>query len=187
MEGHDVGSEIQGMINSLERDNPDLSAVARVKKAWEVSVDKRVREHVTGIFVVPNTEASEVVVYVDSSIRAADLNVQVELFRLNLNIELGKERFGTRSPQNAEQIKSLKFVVSKKAYISKQLRTSTRQQLEEEEQRYRNVQPVALNDDEISGLQEAASLMENEKLRDVVYNAAKANLEWQKGLEKIGA
>ena len=186
MTGYDIGSEIEGVVRSLQRNNPDLSATARVKRAWNLSVDKRIAEHVTAVFVVPNTAASEVIVYVDSSIWATELNMQSELLRLNLNIELNKD---ADEPSNvmrkAEQVEKLTFKVSKEQYAARDRRLTTLQLLEAEDEDYRKAQPVALDEEEISGLEEALSHIENDQLRDTAYAAAKANLEWQKGVDSF--
>lgn len=186
MTGYDIGSEIEGVVRSLQRDNPDLSATARVKRAWNLSVDKRIAEHVTAVFVVPNTAASEVIVYVDSSIWATELNMQSELLRLNLNIELNKD---ADEPSNvmrkAEQVEKLTFKVSREQYAARDRRLTTLQLLETEDEDYRKAQPVALDEEELSGLEEALSHIENDQLRDTAYAAAKANLEWQKGVDSF--
>ncbi len=186
MTGYDIGSEIEGVVRSLQRDNPDLSATARVKRAWNLSVDKRIAEHVTAVFVVPNTAASEVIVYVDSSIWATELNMQSELLRLNLNIELNKD---ADEPSNvmrkAEQVEKLTFKVSKEQYVARDRRLTTLQLLEAEDEDYRKAQPVALDEEELSSLEEALSHIENDQLRDTAYAAAKANLEWQKGVDSF--
>lgn len=186
MTGYDIGSEIEGVVRSLQRNNPDLSATARVKRAWNLSVDKRIAEHVTAVFVVPNTAASEVIVYVDSSIWATELNMQSELLRLNLNIELNKD---ADEPSNvmrkAEQVEKLTFKVSREQYAARERRLTTLQLLEAEDEDYRKAQPVALDEEELSGLEEALSHIENDQLRDTAYAAAKANLEWQKGVDSF--
>lgn len=186
MTGYDIGSEIEGVVRSLQRNNPDLSATARLKRAWNLSVDKRIAEHVTAVFVVPNTAASEVIVYVDSSIWATELNMQSELLRLNLNIELNKD---ADEPSNvmrkAEQVEKLTFKVSKEQYVARNRRLTTLQLLEAEDEDYRKAQPVALDEEELSGLEEALSHIENDQLRDTAYAAAKANLEWQKGVDSF--
>lgn len=186
MTGYDIGSEIEGVVRSLQRNNPDLSATARVKRAWNLSVDKRIAEHVTAVFVVPNTAASEIIVYVDSSIWATELNMQSELLRLNLNIELNKD---ADEPSNvmrkAEQVEKLTFKVSKEQYVARDRRLTTLQLLEAEDEDYRKAQPVALDEEELSGLEEALSHIENDQLRDTAYAAAKANLEWQKGVDSF--
>ena len=186
MTGYDIGSEIEGVVRSLQRNNPDLSATARVKRAWNLSVDKRIAEHVTAVFIVPNTAASEVIVYVDSSIWATELNMQSELLRLNLNIELNKD---ANEPSNvmrkAEQVEKLTFKVSKEQYVARERRLTTLQLLEAEDEDYRKAQPAALDEEELSGLEEALSHIENDQLRDTAYAAAKANLEWQKGVDNF--
>ena len=186
MMGYDIGSEIEGVVRSLQRNNPDLSATARVNRAWNLSVDKRIAEHVTAVFVVPNTAASEVIVYVDSSIWATELNMQSELLRLNLNIELNKD---ADEPSNvmrkAEQVEKLTFKVSKEQYAARDRRLTTLQLLEAEDEDYRKAQSVALDEEELSGLEEALSHIENDQLRDTAYAAAKANLEWQKGVDSF--
>ena len=186
MTGYDIGSEVEGVVRSLQRNNPDLSATARVKRAWNLSVDKRIAEHVTAVFVVPNTAASEIIVYVDSSIWATELNMQSELLRLNLNIELNKD---ADEPSNvmrkAEQVEKLTFKVSKEQYAARDRRLTTLQLLEAEDEDYRKAQPVALDEEELSGLEEALSHIENDQLRDTAYAAAKANLEWQKGVDSF--
>ena len=186
MTGYDIGSEIEGVVRSLQRDNPDLSATARVKRAWSLSVDKRIAEHVTAVFVVPNTAASEVIVYVDSSIWATELNMQSELLRLNLNIELNKDADESSNVmRKAEQVEKLTFKVSKEQYVARDRRLTTLQLLEAEDEDYRKAQPVALDEEELSGLEEALSHIENDQLRDTAYAAAKANLEWQKGVDSF--
>ena len=184
--GYDIGAEIQGVVSSLQRNNPDLSATARVKRAWNLSVDKRIAEHVTAVFIVPNTAASEVIIYVDNSIWATELNMQSELLRLNLNIELNKD-IDANVARKAEQVEKLTFKVSKEQYVARERRLTTLQLLEAEDENYRKAQPVALDDDELANLEEAVAHIENDQLRDTAYAAAKANLEWQKGIEKIGA
>ncbi len=186
MTGYDIGAEIQGVVSSLQRNNPDLSATARVKRAWNLSVDKRIAEHVTAVFIVPNTAASEVIIYVDNSIWATELNMQSELLRLNLNIELNKD-IDANVARKAEQVEKLTFKVSKEQYVARERRLTTLQLLEAEDENYRKAQPVALDDDELANLEEAVAHIENDQLRDTAYAAAKANLEWQKGIEKIGA
>ena len=186
MTGYDIGSEIEGVVRSLQRDNPDHSATARVKRAWSLSVDKRIAEHVTAVFVVPNTAASEVIVYVDSSIWATELNMQSELLRLNLNIELNKDADESSNVmRKAEQVEKLTFKVSKEQYVARDRRLTTLQLLEAEDEDYRKAQPVALDEEELSGLEEALSHIENDQLRDTAYAAAKANLEWQKGVDSF--
>ena len=183
MAGYDVGAEIQGVVSSLQRNNPDLSATARVKRAWNASVDNSVAQHVTAVFVVPNTQASEVIIYVDNSLWATELTMQSELMRLNLNLELNKGiNPDPRAERKAEQVEKLSFKVSKEQYISRKSRLTTLQQLEEEDENIKNSTPVELTNEELAQIQEAVAHIDDDRLRETAYESAKANLEWQKGL-----
>lgn len=176
MDGHNLASEIKGFVEDLERSNPDLSATARVKRAWNTIVDEHVKEHVNAVFVVPGTNASEVIIYVDTAIWAAELAMQEELFKLKMNMEL-----------QAEQIENIKFIVSKEQYAGGSKKKNTFDQLDEDEKKLKSVQPVELDEEELAPIQEAAAHIEDERVRNAVYAAAKASLEWKKGLEKVGA
>lgn len=186
--GIDIGSEINQIISSLQRDNPEPSLSARIKRAWNASVDSRIADHVTAVFVVPNTGASEVIVYVDNPIWTTELGMQSELLRSNLNIELNKNTQPIPGVENKmEQVEKLTFKLSKEEYIPREKKISTLQLMQEEEKPYRDAQPVALDDDEMASLNIAFSNIDDDDLRETIYAAAKANLEWQKGIDKIGA
>lgn len=175
MGGNNIGSEIKGLVGNLERANPSLSATARIKKAWNKSVDDRIKKHVVAIFVVPNTDESEVIIYVDSPIWAAELSMQEDLIKLKLNVDLQRE-----------QIEKIRFIVSKEQYVNKEKKRTTYDELREEEESYRSVEPARLDEEELLSIQEAAAHIEDDKMRMAAYAAAKANLEWQKGLENSG-
>ena len=181
MDGLNVGSEVRNLVNRLERDNPDIALSAHVKSAWNEAVDATISQHVTAVFVVPHTQASEVIVYVDSPIRAADLNMQSEILRMKLNIALGQGKRRAEGNADLEQVKKLKFVASKEKYLKKSRRMTTFEALEEQQREEEAVEPVALTDDELSQLAASVATIEDERLRLAAYDAAKANLEWQKG------
>lgn len=180
------GSEVNQILNSVRRDNPELSEGMRVKRAWNAAVDQRIANHVTAVFIVPNTNASEVIVYVDDSMWAAELNMQVELLRLNLNMQLNNDEL-SNSHRGPEQVEKLSFKVSKEKYISKEHNTNARERENREQQRYKNAQPIELTDEEFSDLGAAFSQIDNDAIREIAFTAAKANLEWKKGIEKLGA
>lgn len=180
-----LGSQIQQIIDSCKSNVPDMSSSARVKRAWNMTADPRVADHVTAVFVVPNTNASEIIVYVDDAIWATELSLQSEMLRLKLNMQLNEE--AQREDQPINQVEKILFKVSKDEYIAKERKVSVSQQLEEENANLKNVIPIELSEDEESVLYTALAGVENDDLRDIAYAAAKASLEWQKGREKIGA
>lgn len=182
--GMTLRSGIDEFVNSIQRDNPELSLSTRIKHAWNVTVDQRIAEHITAVFVVPNTNASEVIIYVDDPLWAAELNMQTEVLRSNINIELNKNKQAIPGIEKKfEQLEKLSFKLSKDEYISKEKKKSTFQLLQEEEQPYKQAQPIELNEEETTSLNISISNIENDVLRETIYAAAKANLEWQKGLK----
>lgn len=182
MDGVNLGREAMGFVGALERKNPDLSAAARVRAAWRNVSSARVREHVTGVFVVPNTGASEAIVYTDTPMWAGELNMQVELMRLKLNMELAR----MNGDGGAEQVRKLKFEASRQKYLAKDRRETTYEQLEEEDAELKRVEPVPIPAGEDAALRAAASGISDERLREAAYGAAKASLEWHRGLESAG-
>lgn len=187
MAEYTLESEVQRIFNSVRQNNPELSQSLRVKRAWNSTVDKRIAKHVTAVFVIPNTNASEIIVYVDDSIWATELNLQAEILRLNMNIHLHNNDYSKQHEDNPEQVKKLIFKVSKDKYISKENRLSTRERIEQETSRYRNAQPVSLSEEEEADLNKAFSRIDNDAIREAAYAAARANLEWHKGIDKISA
>lgn len=181
MGGFNVGNEVRNLVNQMERDNPDISMSAHVKSAWNRAVGPDVAQHVTAVFVVPHTQAQEVIVYVDSPIRAADLNMQSEILRMKLNIELGNSAPDAKRCMYPEQVKKLKFVASKEKYIKRARRMTTFEALEEQEKQEKDIESVPLTEDELAELAASVASIEDERLRVAAYDAAKANLEWQKG------
>lgn len=185
MSEFNFSSEVHKLLDSTKRDNPELSESIRIKHAWNATVDQRIANHVTAVFIVPNTHASEVIVYVDDAIWATELGMQTEILRLNLNQHLNQSSdFPT---ENYEQVEKLTFKPSKEKYISKERRLSTKEILEEEDRIYKEAQPEALSDDELSDLNQMFAQIDNDEIREIAYAAAKANLELKKGIDKIGA
>lgn len=190
MDNFDLGSEVQKLVSRLQGNDTSHLASARVKTAWNRAVPASIARHVTGVFVVPETQAQEVIVYVDSQLAAADLTMQADPLRMALNVEINKMRGAAYEQALArgatlsevEQVKTLRFRVSRERYISKGRCETTFDVLEAEREKYASVEPVALDEQELNDLREAVSHIEDERLRTVAYSAAVANLEWQKGL-----
>ena len=194
MEGIDFGGEVRRIISKLETSNPDLSATSRVQRAWRKVADEGALKHTNAVFVVPDTNASEVIIYVDAQIWATDLSLQAELYRLRLNLEIQRllEREGrvrrTRDAdalfdyQQTEHIKKLMFKPSKEKYAHRYLT------VEEDTQGFggaSDIEPVDLDAGEEERLYEEVSSIQDPALRQVVYNAARSNLELLKGKQQM--
>ena len=182
-----IGDEVQQLARAMEKNDPDIAASARVQLAWQRAVDKKTLQHTVAVFSVPGSGAGEVLVYVDSSIRAADMNMQSERFRMHLNIALAELReqegedflagedalFSMR--ENVEVVKKIKFIVSKKAYAPPERRQSTAELLAAEDEATRPKR-VEVSDATREELARAAESINDERLRRVVLEAAQSNL-----------
>lgn len=182
-----IGDEVQQLARAMEKNDPDIAASARVQLAWQRAVDKKTLQHTVAVFSVPGSGAGEVLIYVDSSIRAADMNMQSERFRMHLNIALAELReqegedflagedalFSMR--ENVEVVKKIKFIVSKKAYAPPERRQSTAELLAAEDEASRPKR-VEVSDATREELARAAESINDERLRRVVLEAAQSNL-----------
>ena len=126
----------------------------------------------------------------DSQLVATDLTMEADPLRMALNVEVNKMRGATYEQALArgatlsevEQVKCLRFRVTRDRYLSKNRRETTFDALQAEQAKFAAVEPVALGEEELNDLREAVSHIEDDRLREAAYNAAVANLEWQKGL-----
>lgn len=193
VEGHNIGSEVRRLIANAEATNPDAVEAARIHAAWRVCMEPAVLKHTTGLFVVPGTGAGEVVVYVDSSLWTQELSLQGELLRLKLNLELQRGRPLPERDEGGqeglfelahapEQVRSLRFEVSKERYRPQEHVTSTAEQLREQTRGW-EVEPIALSAEELAQIACSVSGIADDELRERAFAAARANLELQKGIE----
>ena len=205
--GHiDIKKTLDNLVQQLERQDPDTAACSRIQFAWKKVVDPQVLNHTCGVFVVPNTNASEVIIYTDSSFWANDLNMQVERFRMYLNVALydiykkddlyksndsnDNNIDGTNNTDQElfsfqdqiERVKKLKFIVSNKKYMNSTFYTSTQEQLKKDDEIY-NLKPVPIDEIEEEEILSAAQNIQNKKLKELALSAARANLGKQKAMQ----
>ncbi len=192
-----IGAQLNNLVRALEKKDPDKVASSKVQLAWKKATSGEVSDHTNGIFIVPNTNCSEVIIYVDSFMWATDLNMQSERFRMYLNLalyEMGEHPKSSQNQQkdselfsvtpNIEIVKKLKFRVSRENYINPNLTTSTKEQLEQDDEIY-HLKPVPIEKEKEEDLKIAAQSIENEKLRAIVLNCAISNLGKQKAMEEF--
>lgn len=182
-----IGDEVQQLARAMEKKDPDIAASARVQLAWQRAADEKTLRHTVAVFAVPGSGCSEVLVYVDSAIRAADMNMQSERFRMHLNIALAelREQEGEdflagddglfSMGKNVEVVKKMKFIVSKKAYAPPERRQSTAELLAAEDEAARPGR-VEVPDATCEELARAAESIDDEHLRRVLLEAAHSNL-----------
>lgn len=108
-----LGSEIEEFLDSIklvsQKDGKTHSSKKKIKKSlnllacWQQSVSKRVKDHTDNVVYDTQSEETELLVYVDSAVYAAELSMDKELYRIKMQESLGKE------------IKDIRFLVSRKA------------------------------------------------------------------------
>ncbi len=140
-----------------------------LKSDWEDIASENVLNHTDNIIYDKKNE-NEVVVFVDSAQWAAELNMQKEFYRILLNRKSGK------------QITSVKFFVSKKASIRKKFEKLKQDELNQSSSVIPSL-PMTEEEEYIAHL--LVDDINDEKLKEKVFNALKADFEWKKGIASI--
>ena len=162
---------------------------SQVRHMWESIMrsggDDYILEHTNNVFILREGDArtlrsdhddrkdagatgkgKQLVVYVDESIVAAELNARRELVKLQFF-----ERFG-------EEIDEFKILISRGQYKSHHPFVSQAEQPSYVEQAV----PVALTDAELAAIDQQLADIDNPRMRRAVRRAMVADLEWKKGL-----
>lgn len=139
---------------------------AQVRAMWAECVDKIILEHTNAIYIINNEGAKTLIVYVDESIFAAELNARRELIKLKL------------LQQFNEEIEDFKILISRGAYKNNYpFKTH-------DEYEATQVESITLSDSEKEKVNEITSQIEDEKLRASLTKAITSDWEWKKGIEK---
>lgn len=185
MDGIDLGAEVRRIVSKMTTINPDLATTARYQQIWREVADPSAVSHTDAIFVVPNTDGRDVIVYVDSQLWATELGLQAELLRLRMNLRMN-ELYGTRGAgdeglfdyEQTEYIRRLQFMPSKEKYAHNRAQGGDTSFLTDGT---RDVEPAALDAEEMAELQRQVEGISNPELRAAAFEAARANLELLKG------
>jgi len=142
-----------------------LSQVIQLQNAWEKIASPAALESTDNITFATGTKKKEVLVFVESSHWAAELEAHKELYRILLEKE------------TEMNILKLKFIVTKKAAFKKTFmkwreKTTTQKSGEKS---------IPLTREEDRHARQMVSEIKDEKLRNALYKAMKADLEWKKG------
>ena len=238
-----IENEVSKIFENIQRINPNLMDTVRIQQAWYKCVEPAVARHTCAVFVVPNTNCSEVIIYVDNSLWTTELNMRSEVLRIDLNVKLkeleidfinqnseGTEQSSKRNqiqnenegaeqgteqgaeqgteqdtnqnqhenqpqsqsqPQNQntmfqieniEVVKKLIFKTSKDEYKKKnrlyyQNKNKESVLLEQKEEK---IQPIPLTDEEKLYIKEKLKNVEDEALKQAMFNAMRAQIELEK-------
>lgn len=137
--------------------------VAEVRNIWRDLVEDIFLEHTNAVYIFKEDDRTQMHVYMDESIYAAELNNRRELIKLNC-----RERFG-------EVIDDFHIHISRgKKKMDHPFAESKTNELDKKN-------PIALSSEEMERVESSCSHIEDENLRHHFEKAMIADLEWKKG------
>lgn len=160
-----LGDAIRSLVRVSDRDGGLLKA--RATEAWPEVVGADIASHTVGVGV----RAGELNVHVDSHAWATQLSLMAEELRERMNEALGEN-----------VVSSIRFTVSR-AVAEERL-----QKTQEAEARRRyggeSVRPVPLSAEERREIEEAAAVIESERVREAAIRAQVRDRELKRGRER---
>jgi hypothetical protein len=166
-----LGEELSNFIK--DNSNERFARDTRLQRAWEAVASSRILEHTDSVVFSTKSKQPCVIVYVESSIWAAELEAQKELYRILLEKETNWS------------IDDLKFYVTRKVMFKKLFKKRNNEKTQEHLRDKEEKTTVFLTEEEDRYARELASSLQDKKLQDGLYKAIKANFEWKKGSEGL--
>ncbi len=169
-----IGADITLFISSLAGDSEQARINLRanqVRERYKTAIETVYRDaaplflaHTNNVYIMMKNGVRTLIVYVDESIFAAELNAQRELIKLHL-----LELFG-------EDVEQFEILVSKPKY------KKNHPFLTESSEKANATPPsIPLDDNEKAFVSNTVSTVEDERLRASLQKAMTADLEWKKG------
>jgi len=164
--------DLYGQIGSNSQQARIAQRAAQVRSMWAACVQDIILEHTNSVYIIrENDEEGErgavvkktLIVYVDESIFAAELNARRELIKLKLLQDFG------------EEIEEMKILISRGNY---------KRNYPFKESAVAPCAFVPLDEAELAYVDEVASQIESTRLREKFKKAMIADLERKKGEEK---
>ena len=174
--GGDIGSLVANLAGDAEQARINLRAT-QVRDRYKRAIESVYRQsaplflaHTNNVYIMRKDGVRTLIVYVDESIFAAELNAQRELIRLRL-----LELFG-------EDVEEFQILVSRGKYKKHHpYLTETSQEADEKPP------SIPLDEAEREYVSNTVSAVEDERLREALRKAMTADLEWKKGEKRIGS
>lgn len=163
----DIGSALNGLMRRLDRGTGGAGRQAAAKRAWADTAGPAVLAHTTGAYL----RGKELIVYVDTNVWATELSALSGRYIEALEKELGKG-----------SISSIRFTVSRKVAEEQRIQSVERQA--QEVRTEDKVESVPLTDTEVAQIRASVADIDDEGLREAVFRATVADLEWKKGLSR---
>jgi hypothetical protein len=140
-----------------------------LQSAWERICSQQALDHTDNLLYSKRSKGNVVLVYVDSSHWAAELSMSKEFYRQRLADLLHT------------QIDDIVFEISRSAALKREFRK--REPAGQDKAGL--VEPIPLTSEEDGHTREMLNGIADKQLREKLYEAIKADLEWKKGIEGI--
>ena len=173
-----IGADITQLVSSLAGDSEQARINLRanqVRERYKAAIQKTYRDtaplflaHTNNVYIMIKDGVRTLIVYVDESIFAAELNAQRELIKLYL-----LQLFG-------EDVESFEIHVSRGKYKKNHPYLT-----ESEAEDATKAPSVPLNANERAYVSDTVSVVEDDQLRETLRKAMTADLEWKKGEKQI--
>lgn len=146
--------------------NDKFRRAVKLQRAWEKIAPGAVLEHTDNV-VESNKQKNAVAIFVDTPHIAAELSMSKEYYRQMMELEIG------------EEVSNIFFIVSKATGKRKQF-----QKQEEKKPWYQDdCESIPLNDEELAYARLSVEGIEDEKLKETLFNALVSDMEWKKGIK----
>lgn len=162
--------DISTLINEIDG---DISLVkkayraAQVRQMWSCCVDEQILSHTNSVYIITDDDSKTLIVYVDDSIYAAELNARRELIKLKLLQDF------------QEDIQDFKILISRGSY-----KNNYPFKKEESINDYRRIKSKPLSEGEKKKVRDITSRVDDIQLRDKLERAIVLDWEWKKGLSE---
>lgn len=174
-----VGADITYLVASLVGDDEQARINLRanqVRERYKRALETVYRDqaplflaHTNNVYIMEKDGVRTLIVYVDESIYAAELNAQRELIRLHL-----LEMFG-------EDVEAFEIHISRGKYKNNHpYLTETSRKTDEK------APSIPLNADEKAYVSDTVARIDDQHLREALQKAMTADLEWKKGENRNG-
>lgn len=165
-----LSSNITSLMSGVSGDSEHAKKAyraAQVRSMWAACVDKIFLDHTNSVYIINENGEKTLIVYVDESIFAAELNAQRELIKLKLLKEFG------------EEIQEFKILISRSTYkknypFKKDQETSYMVEKD----------PLPLSEEEKEKVDSIVKVIDDEKLRESLRKAISSEWELKKGQQK---
>jgi len=158
----------QGIENIVKmQTSPKLRRGLVLQEAWERIAPRSALDHTDNV-IDGKKERNSIVIFVDTPHCAANLSMSKEYFRQMMEHETGFE------------ISNIYFVVSKENGIRKEFKKRET----ERPWYYDSCESVPLNEMELRYARMTVEGIEDEILKETLFNAFVSDMEWKKGIKR---